>query len=191
MEKIKVNMTASNRIEISNLSSAEVRSLEGMVRGHNWCISTPDGRLKVQSRWEPLPAPAKDEEMMPFWQPMVPGPTQMEIREVPVPFGSQAGIIIESVCGYYYTPENYQAETAKLEEFGFECLRSPRGLDGRFWEMWYLSGLWSAKGRLKGTLHGIKDPAQAIDEAVRFLCKNVQFGSLNVTWQRAAMSTGD
>lgn len=188
MEKIRVNMTGPGRIEIGNLSPDEVRSLEGMVHGHNWCIATNEGRLKTQSRWEPLPMPARDETMMPFWQPMHPGPTQMEFREVPSPLGFSPGIIIESVCGYYLTPENYQAETTKLEEFGFECLRSRRGPDGGFWEMWYLSGLWSAKGRLKGTLYGIKDPAQAIDEAVRFLCRNVQFGSLNVTWQRAAMT---
>lgn len=188
MEKIKVSMTASDRIEIGNLSREEVENLEGMANGHNWCIVTPGGRLRTQLRWEPLPAPAQDEMMMPFWQPMQPGPAQMEFREVPVPLGSQAGIIIESVCGYHYTPENYRAETAKLEEFGFECLRSRRGPEGRYWEMWYLSGSWSAKGRLKGALVGIKDPKEQIDEMIQFLCRNVQFGSLNVTWQRAAMT---
>jgi hypothetical protein len=191
MEKIRVNMTSRDQIGLGNLNPEEVQSLEGMALGHRWCIVTPEGRLRTHSRWEPLPAPAQDETMMPFWQSMLPGPTQMEFREVPVPLGSQAGIIIESVCGYYYTPENYRTETAKLEEFGFECLRSRRGPDGRFWEMWYLSGAWSAQGQLKGTLVGIKDPKEQVDEMVRFLCRNVQFGSLSVSWQRAAMVIED
>lgn len=191
MEKIKVSMTGPERIEIGNLKRDEVENLEGMVLGHRWCIITPEGRLRTQSRWEPLPAPAEDETMMPFWQPMIPGPTQMEFREVPVPLGSQAGIIIEHVCGYNYTPENYRAETAKLEEFGFECLRSRRGPDGRYWEQWHLSGSWSAKGRLKDALVGIKNLKEQVDEMVRFLCRNVQFGSLSVSWQRAAMVIED
>lgn len=191
MEKIKVSMTGPDRIEIGNLSPAEVQSLEGMVKGNNRCIVSLAGRLETQSRWEPLPTPAQDETMMPFWQPMLPGPVQMEFREVPTPLGSQAGIIIEHVCGYFYTPENYRAETAKLEEFGFKCIRSRRGPDGGFWEMWYLPDLWWAKGQLKEDLVGIKDPGQAIDQAVRFLCRNITFGSLSVTWQRAAMSPGD
>lgn len=191
MDKIRVNMTGPDRIGISGLNRAEVQSLESMALGHHWCIVTPDGRLRSQSRWEPLPAPAEDETMMPFWQPTIPGPTQLEFREVPTPIGADAGLIIEHVCGYRYTPENYRAETAKLEEFGFECLRSRRGPDGRYWEQWHLSGSWSATGRLKEALVGIKDLREQVDEMIRFLCRNVQFGSLSVSWQRAAMVIGD
>ncbi len=187
---IQVASRGAGGFSLRNVSPEETDKLEAMALGHAWCMVV-NGRLQSQSRWEPLPKPAADETMMPFWQPMIPGPTQMEFREVPGPMGSDAGIIIEHVCGHNYTPENYQAETAKLEEFGFECLRSRRGPDGRYWEMWYLPGPWSAQGRLKGTLYGIKDPKGQVDEMVRFLCANVQFGSLNVTWQRAAMVIED
>ncbi len=187
MKEIRVSAHGAGKISLEGLNPQEVDQLQAMAWGHSWCMVV-DGRLQTVSRWEPLPAPAQDETMMPFWQPSAPGPAQIELCEVPVPLGLQAGITIEHVCGYHYTPENYRTETTKLEEFGFECLRSRRRSDGRYWEMWYLPGLWSAKGRLKGTLYGIKDPAQSIDEAVRFLCRNVQFGSLNVTWQRAAMT---
>ncbi len=189
-DDIRVSSYGAGDFSLKNVDSKEVDGLQAMALGHAWC-SVVNGRLLTISRWEPLPAPAQDETMMPFWQPMLPGPTQMVFREVPVHLGMDAGIIIESVCGYYYTPENYRAETAKLEEFGFECLRTRRGPDGKFWEMWYLSGAWSAAGRLKDTLVGIKDPKEQVDEMVRFLCKNVQFGSLNVTWQRAAMVIED
>jgi hypothetical protein len=101
------------------------------------------------------------------------------------------GISIEHLCAYDYSPENYRHQAEILESFGFDCLRSRRGPDGRYMEMWHLSGMWSAKGRLKGTLHGITDPAKQADEAISFLCKNVVFGSLDISWQRAAMPPPD
>ncbi len=191
MEKIRVSMTGPGRIEISNLSQDDVQNLEGMALGHNWCITTPDGRLQTQSRWEPLPDPAQDETMMPFWQPALPNTVQLELKEVAMPPGSSVGIIIQHLCAYDYSPENYRHQAEILESFGFECLRSRRGPDGRYWEMWHLPGMWSARGRLKGTLHGITEPAKQADEAIRFLCKNVVFGSLDISWQRAAMPPPD
>ncbi len=191
MEKIRVSMTSSDRIEIGGLNQEEVQTLQSMVLGGHWCIVTPDGRLQSQSRWEPLPAPAQDETMMPFWQPMIPGSAQTELQGIEMPLGAQASLVIEHVCGYHYTPENYRSEVEKLKGFGFECLRSRRGPDARFWEIWRLAGLWSAQGQLKDALAGINNPKEQVDEAIRFLCRNASFGSLDVCWQRAAMQADD
>lgn len=56
-----------------------------------------------------------------------------------------------------------------LTEAGFACLRSRRGIDGRIWEHWYLSGKWSAKGPIKD-----KDDA----EILQWLCR---LGPGNIT----------
>ncbi len=183
-------MIAAEEIELSGLQKDEVKSLEAMVNGHTWCLSV-NGRLETRSRWEPLPAPAEDESMMPFWQPFVPGHTQLELRSVELPLGVHASIMIQSLCGYHYSPENYRAESKKLKGFGFQCLRSRRGEDGRFWEMWYLPGTWSAQGELALAMPDIRDDRIRIDAAVSFLCRKVSFGSLDVSWQRAAMVMED
>lgn len=187
---IRVSMTAAEKIELSGLQEDEVKSLEAMVSGHTWCLSV-NGRLETRSRWEPLPAPAEDESMMPFWQPSTSGHTQLELRGVELPSGIHASIMIQNLCGYRYSPENYRTESEKLEAFGFQCLRSRRGENGRFWEMWYLPGTWSARGELALAIQDIKDDQIRIDTAVKFLCRKVSFGSLDVSWQRAAMVIDD
>ncbi len=150
-----------------------------------------NGRLEASSRWEPLPAPARDEEMMPFWQPSIPGHTQIELRNIEVPLGFSVSLMIQSLCGYDYSPENYRREAGKLEDFGFHCLRSRRGRDGHFWEIWYLPGLWSARGLLREAIGSIQEESAKADAAIKFLCKHTSFGSLDVSWQRAAMVRDD
>lgn len=72
------------------------------------------------------------------------------------------------------------------------------GDDGKFWETWYLSGVWAAKGDLKGVverrkLEGDKDQDRAVEKrketngVISFLCRKVSFGQLDVVVQRAAM----
>ncbi len=192
MNRIRITSISPGKgeLSISGLQPEEMKDIEAMVNGYKWCLAI-HGRLQTQSRWEPLPAPAQDETLMPFWQPSVPGHTQLELKSVEMPPGAPVGIIIESLCGYDYSPENYHKEVEKLESFGFVCMRSRRGDDGHFQEIWYLSGMWRAQGRLKGVLVGIKEPQQQADEAIKFLCKNVKFGSLDVSWQRAAMVIED
>jgi len=99
------------------------------------------------------------------------------------------GIIITSLCGHYYSKASYKLQAKKLESYGFEVLRSKEGEDKKIWEMWYLPGPWSAKGDLKKAVE--EDPVwkeeKKIDKAIGFLCRHVEFGSLEVSTQRAAM----
>jgi hypothetical protein len=99
--------------------------------------------------------------------------------------------MISHLCGHYYTKEGYKREADKLESYGFSCMRSRRGENGRFWENWYLPGVWCAKGDLAEKLKPIKDSNEKTQEAIRFLMRNVSFGSMDMTQQRAAMVTPD
>ena len=94
-----------------------------------------------------------------------------------------------NLCGYGYSPESYRANAERLESYGFQCLRSRRGPDACYWEIWYLPGLWSAQGNLKEVLDAQKEQREKdlTKEAVSFLCHAVSFGTPNVTIQRAAM----
>ncbi len=60
-----------------------------------------------------------------------------------------ASIIIQHLCGYNYSPENYKSQANRLESYGFTIMRSKREADGKFWEIWFLAGLWCAEGELK------------------------------------------
>lgn len=59
-----------------------------------------------------------------------------------------AAITIQHVCGYDYSDDFYRENAKKLESYGFICCRSNRGSEGRFWEIWFLPGLWMAEGDL-------------------------------------------
>ena len=107
--------------------------------------------------------------------------------------------MVSHLCGYNYSEEGYRRNAGLLESYGFSCMRSQRGEDGKFWETWYLPGAWAAEGELKIAV--LRQGAQSTHErgslarqqeetsnVVSFLCANVSFGSLDVTAQRAAMT---
>ena len=161
-----------------------------MVHSH-LCVTVTNGRLEVVRRSEELPSPSEDEEMLPFWRRATPETQQLQLFEVQLAEHSMPSIIIQHLCGYCYSPENYKRQAQKLEEYGFQCLRSRRGDDARYWELWFLPSLWSAQGRLKDAVESKKGDKKKVDEAVAFLCGNVQFGTLDISFQRAAMMMDD
>lgn len=57
------------------------------------------------------------------------------------------------MCGYGYTKDRYKVEVGKLESWGFECCRSRRGDNGKFWELWFLPYLRAAEGDLLRAMH--------------------------------------
>jgi hypothetical protein len=124
------------------------------------------------------------------WRPPPPGktPYQPDLFWQVYQHGSPS-FVVQHLCGYHWTPENYAREAEKLAGWGFECLRSRRLPGGQFWELWYLPGLWAARGGLRDETDfpGGTEVAKAA-RAIRFLCKNASFGTLDVTAQRAAMT---
>jgi hypothetical protein len=179
-------------VTIGGFLPIEQEKFLGMVLGYNW-VKVDEGRLKVVPATEKLPAPAENKDLMPHWL----SKNQKEGRlkrkifcakgEWP-PFSPS--FIIKHLCGYNWTPEAYKLTAEQLEGFGFECMRSRRGNDGKFWEIWYLPGLWAAKGNFQKFFSRSKkmDEKAQIEKAINFLCQNVSFGSLDVVAQRAAMT---
>lgn len=171
----------------------------GMALSGLWATGKDDRRLDTKWRKEQLPSPVADEEMLPFWRPLNPGKAQLRIFEDGEKYFFPK-IIIQHLCGYNYTPENYIEQAERLERFGFECLRSRRDDNERFWEMWCLFGLFSAEGELKEFLDeketkfskfmDFKD-TELLKSAIEFLCETVSFGALDIAIQRAAMPNPD
>lgn len=194
----------SNSIEITGLTPEEADQLLSAIHGLSW-FKVEEGRLKTSPCHLPLPHPTNDEEMLPFWKQYSNVSTQGEFfkkifEEMRDDVIYMPHFTIQSLCGYNYTPENYARESAKLTSYGFVHLRSRRGDDGGFWEMWYLPGVWCAQGELKGVVeeitiramswedpHGRRKDKECFEAVLKFLGQNVSFGTLDVSIQRMCM----
>jgi hypothetical protein len=66
-----------------------------------------------------------------------------------------------------------------MSAIGFQQMRSPRGEDGKYWEVWYLPGAWAAEGQLKG---------KKLNEIIRFVAKECCPGSIDLVRQHMALT---
>lgn len=137
-------------ITIEGLTKEQQKDLEAMMIGYKW-VKVKNGELEAVSAFEETPTPEEDPVITPHWpnDKVVQKNIQKEIicsRSWP-PFSPS--FYISHLCGYNYTPEDYKKQVKVLESFGFKCMRSRRGRNGRYWEIWYLPGLICAKGKLK------------------------------------------
>lgn len=195
----------NSAVEIGNLTVEEAKHAEGLINGQNW-MSVENGRPIFRGKFAELPDPIQDENMLPFWRKVTPeeGHLQQEIFDPEMAeFPFAAHIVIQSLCGYGYTPENYRRESEKLASYGFVQMRSRRENDGRYWEIWFLPGTYAAKGDLEEVIKAAKHDAQmkrldhkkdtkaSLDAAIEFLRRHVSFGSLEVSVQKLAMVLDD
>jgi hypothetical protein len=185
----------SESVTISHLKPGESDLIEGAINGHQW-VGTEEGRVVAISKNNPLPSPTDDEKMLPFWRRRQESTSEMQevlIDTESLHERTSFSLYISSPCGYGYTPEMYKVEAEKLTRWGFVCMRSQRTLDGKYWEVWYLCGLWSAKNELEESIkYGNKDSEkEKLEKALDFLATNSSFGSLEATVQRLAMPTPD
>jgi hypothetical protein len=188
----KYSPTDENALEIRGLTREEAERVEGSIRGgHCWIRRDADGRLEHVPSYDPLPSPTEDDEMLPFWRKPEEGtPVQMEaFAHMPAGFHSSQSITIQHLCGYHYSPDSYRKIAERLESYGFVCLRSKREDDGKYWELWFLPGVWMAQGELKEAVESSRSKSQKkqAEEAIEFLRRNVQFGTLDASVQRLAM----
>lgn len=201
MGSIRISSISAKEITFSGLIEKESDELVAMLAGLSW-IMIQDGRLVSHQKHLPLPSPTEDEKMLPFWRKhsiLEDGYMQEEIfdpERLQRPYA--VSIYISSLCAHNYTPENYQQESEKLERWGFVCMRSQRGENGKFWEVWCLPGTWMAKEELQGVVQGAKiqipfdkKEKEVLKQALEFLRRNVQFGSLDVSIQRLCMVNAD
>lgn len=187
------HLGAGHQVEISNLSPEDAEKVRGVMSGRWWMKRELNGDLAFRPVWEAPPDPVSDPDMVPFWRKNGDNRGWPEVNLVDDTYWPpyDGHFTIQHLCGYNYSPENYRAQAKELESFGFVCLRSRRDDSGRYWEIWYLPGLWAAKGRLQAVLpkeeHDDESRKKRIEVAVSFLCRNASFGTLDVAAQRAAM----
>ncbi len=184
----RITSWGRDSMTISGILEEDQERVTACLQAGAYWIRVRDGKLEIVESWEKLPDPINDEKMLPFWRkPTEAETTQLELFEMGmVGEHDSPSISIQHLCGYDYSPENYRMQTEKLESYGFECLRSRRGLDGKYWEVWFLSGLWAAKGDLKEKI-GSHKGKNALKTATSFLGQHVSFGTLDVSVQRLAM----
>lgn len=156
--------------DINGLDSRELDLLKGAMHGHQW-VTCQKGRLKNVPAYDPLPGPAQDEALMPFWSRPIPDEgVQLSLFSFePVPAWSSPSITISHLCGYHYSEENYRQQAQNLAHWGFVCMRSQRDDSGQFHEHWYLPGLWAAKGELKLVIDALDPYILDTNRAEKFL----------------------
>lgn len=193
--KVRLSGYSKTSVTLGGLKDDESDLIQAAVHGHQW-VTVKEGRLSAVPAHNPLPDPVEDPEMLPFWRKRQPGSAEMqevlldtdELRD-----HSSPSIYISSLCGYFYTPERYKDEANRLQDWGFVSMRSQRGTDGRYWEVWYLCGIWAAKNELKEAIEtGKKQTNKAkLERALDFLRRSSAFGSLDVSIQKLAMPVPD
>lgn len=55
---------------------------------------------------------------------------------------------VQGISAYSSEKHVYEYRSGQLKAAGFERLRSEKGDNGKYWELWYLSSRWSAKGQI-------------------------------------------
>lgn len=193
--KIRMGMRGGGSVTLNNLTNEEVQKIEATVTGGAWWMTIVEGRAVFTPRFKALPDPIDDAEMLPFWRKVTPevrANATHELFEHEVTNPHSVSLSIQHLCAYNYTPEGYVAEAAKLESYGFECMRTRRSdLDGKYYEIWFLSGLWAAKGPLQSEIHDLSDEKAKLARAIKFLQYHVSFGSMDMSVQRLAMVAPD
>ncbi len=190
-EKIRVISHGGREgtICIEGFSKDNMEKMLAAMNAGAYFVKAEKGKLIAIPVWEELPKPTEDIVMTPFWRrnTEVFQPEIFDEYEHSPEKGYSPSISISSICGYNYSEENYKYTAEQLESFGFTCLRSRRGADAKFWEIWHLPGLWQAKGVFAANINRGKDDKEKLRIALEFLRHKVSFGSLDVSSQRLAM----
>lgn len=200
---VKTRSYSQTEVTISELVEKESEQVRGCLAGTVW-LSVENGRVVTHSKLAPLPNPIEDVEMQPFWS----APTKEEVthleqftfEELDPRVTYSRHITIQSLCGYNYSKKNYENQAWLLKNYGFVQMRSPRGINGGFWEIWYLPGIHFASGDLLHAINDAKRDIKVTDSekdkkifkvALEFIRKHVQFGTLDISIQRMAMVIDD
>lgn len=183
---VHVRSHSTDHVAIEGITVEESQTLQGMVNGHCWVRTDPaTGRLLSVPATRLLPDPMIDPDMTPYWNPHPKTDGVTAMARYNDTFQNQnAGIMIQSLGAYNPSKEVWRAEAAKLTSYGFVCMRSPRGADGKYWEGWYLPCLYSARGNLAKTLENIP-AAEKLERAIGFLCHHCHVGTIDAIVQKA------
>jgi hypothetical protein len=183
----------SNKItvEFTSLSDEQFDVIKRFVHGVNHVrIDVENKELVEIEAYRKLPEPKDDPVCSPYWL-----PNGLITKTIKFPLDKEyehhsPSIQISHLCGYNYTKERYESIANQLLSYGFIPMRSQRDNQGMIWEIWNLPGLWSAKGELEEYIKEIHNNHK-LKSSISFLCRNVQFGTLDVSVQHAAMCMDD
>lgn len=197
---LRSTMSGGNppRIEFGGLTAKELEAFRSFENGASY-LRVIDGRLHAYHVHEELPGPEEDPLIGPHW------PANGEVKQYGGPKPGEGwhspGIIITAVGAGRSSDEDRVQSQRTLTECGFDCLRSPRGEDGRYWEQWVLHYMLAAKGPLAAALKEWRARAKKgdynqvnwwaeVEEAARIITRDlhVHYGSLDITIQRWALS---
>ncbi len=191
----KPSVDNDGELGLGNLLSNELDMLEAMLAGQ--CrVDCVEGRLVRRELTEPMPTPQADPLVGPHWKET--GEPKEAWFVCPDKENKHASpsIMIQSLCGYYWTERKYAEACSMLESWGFVCLRSRRADNGQYWEIWYLPGLWAAKGDLRHQARSLSDKKgdlisdldrEALRKLGSWIFKRVPFGTMSCADQRLAM----
>lgn len=167
-------------------TEAEMDALKKMVAGLGYVACGREGMPLFAEKFEHV-APLPDPQLM---QHFTPAPATVAKYkngklsgvklEMPAHEESCCSIYVEHLCGYSYTPEGYARNAAKMQGMGFVCMRSTRDAEGKYWEAWYLPGIWAGEGAIAG--------CKTIESCINTLLKYVTPGSISAVRQRMALT---
>lgn len=186
-----------NRASITISGTKEnIDAIRASLLGAAFVRVNDQGDVERHDRYQPLPDPIQDPATPVKWQLdwlKTSNPNRFDVAGVlPPDEWHSPGIIVSHLCGYGWSKSAYDYEVRKLQSWGFELMRSRRGDNGRFWELWWLPYLLAAQGDLKAFIDGLEKDvrgnwAHETRAIVGWLCRHASFGCLDVTVQRAAM----
>lgn len=173
------------------MDAGQIEQMHSVILGAAWFTVEKDTPV-FQTKFRPLPEVKPDLCIEPYvgtgkrWVPreFSKPPEQWSPHFDLAHLGAGAGDCDPRVA--------YEREARKIESWGFFCMRSRRGPDGRYWEIWRLQGYWDAKGELEAFIKYMdrSNPTSEIKvrAVIDWLCRNVRFGTLDVSNQRAALT---
>ena len=167
----------------------EINKIRAMLLGTVWITGWGEGKIKTVDKYD---------QVTHFDDPLIPPQWQSEFGSVPPKW---AETLTDDDKTGWHSPNFYikhlfgeNKAYAKVQSWGFECMRSRRGEDGKFWEAWYLPGDWAAKGELAKYIATL-GPKIEWHEKTRLIChwiaERVCFGSMEVAVQRMALANPD
>lgn len=195
MSRIRVlsrsfNIPEGNRIVIGSDDGSNdvVHAVQGAINGSKW-IRFVDDQLEVCDAFIPPEEP----------DPMIP-PKRYHAKGNFIRFDIDEDRFQASKDGHHFPSffltgvgagaKDLDEARGQVQCAGFEYMRSRRGEDNKFWEVWYLPGLYQADNKFKEALDEVPQSAK-LETAITWIINNLRFGSLEVTVQRAALCCDD
>lgn len=128
-----------NLEEIENIENA-------LTTGTYWIRKDDEDNIIFVSAYKP-PAKLEDHDINPYFKKgTIRRLTKGLLKKDDTSSDQSCSFFVQHLGGY---GDYYSKNISQMENAGFECLRSRRGKDGKYWEIWYLPGLWAGKGPLE------------------------------------------